>query len=95
MVTVEAFKSMHKEFADVADDVVQTHLNEAADDTDATVCGGQTDRVIRLKACHAIALSPFGAQAALADENGVTPYLKTLETLTGNLGLAHGVADDD
>lgn len=95
MVTVEQFKNMHKEFASVADDVVQTHLNEAAADTDADVCGAQTDRVIRLKTAHALAISPYGASARLVDDDGNTPYEKTLATLTENLGLAQGTTADD
>lgn len=91
-VTVEQFVAIHPEFAATATShpaMVSTALADAAAETDATVCGAETDRVIRLKAADALARSPFGQQAKLVDDEGRTPYEKSLAAVVSRLGLSY------
>ena len=91
-VTVDSFVASHPEFADVAAqhrDMVATAIADAAAETDATVCGAETDRVVRLRAADELARSPFGAQVKLVDDEGRTPYEKSLERLVQRIGLTH------
>lgn len=91
-LTVEQFVAIHPEFTAIAADhpvMVSTALAAAAAATDATVCGAETNRVVRLKAADELARSPFGQQARLVDDEGRTPYEKTLASLTGRLGLSY------
>jgi hypothetical protein len=91
-VTVEQFVAIHPEFANIAANhpaMVSTALADAAAETDATVCGAESDRVVRLKAADVLARSPFGQQAALVDDEGRTPYARSLEALVDRLGLSY------
>lgn len=91
-LTAEALVAAHPEFTAIAAShpgVVSTAIADAAAETDASVCGAETDRVVRLKACDLIARSPFGAQANLVDEDGITPYSRTLEQVVSRIGLTH------
>lgn len=91
-LTVEQFVAIHPEFADIVANhpvMVSTALADAAAATDATVCGTETDRVVRLKAADELARSPFGQQARLVDDEGRTPYEKSLSSLTERLGLSY------
>lgn len=91
-MTVEQFITSHPEFAAIAAShpgMVSTALDDATAATDATVCGAETDRVVRLKAADDLARSPFGQQAGLVDDEGRTPYEKSLEATTLRLGLGY------
>lgn len=91
-VTVEQFVAIHPEFAAIAASnpaMVSTALADAAAETDATVCGSETDKVVRLKAADGLARSPFGQQAKLVDDEGRTPYEKSLAATVNRLGLSY------
>lgn len=91
-VTVDSFVASHPEFAAIATShptMVSTAIADAVAETDSTVCGDETDRVVRLKAANELARSPFGAQAHLVDDEGRTPYERSLERLTQRIGLTH------
>lgn len=91
-VTVDSFVASHPEFREIAaahPTMVSTALADAVAETDATVCGGETDRIVRLRAADALARSPFGAQAQLVDDEGRTPYQHSLERLVQRIGLTH------
>lgn len=93
-VTVASFKLVHKEFDSIDSDVVQLHLDEAVAETDSEVCGSLTDKVVRLRAADALARNPFGQQATLVDDEGKTPYSKTLEDLLDRLGRTAGIDEE-
>lgn len=91
-VTVDSFVASHPEFREIAaahPAMVSTALADAVAETDATVCGAETDRVVRLKAADELARSPFGVQAQLVDADGNTPYNLSLERLVQRIGLTH------
>lgn len=93
-ITVEQLVAIHPEFAAIATShpvMVSTALADAAAETDATVCGVETDRVVRLKAAHALARSPYGQQAGLVDDEGRTHYERSLDALVDRIGLTHRV----
>lgn len=91
-LTVEQFTAIHPEFAAIATShpvMVQNALDEAAAETSADVCGAETNKVIRLKAADTLARSPFGQPSTLVDDEGKTPYLRSLETTVERIGLSH------
>jgi hypothetical protein len=91
-LTVEQFVAIHPEFADIAAKhpvMVSTALADAAAATDATVCGAETDRVVRLRAADELARTPFGQQAQLVDDEGRTPYQVSLSAAVDRLGLSY------
>lgn len=91
-LTVEQLVAIHPEFAAIATShptMVSTAIADAVAETDATVCGAETDRVVRLKAADALARSPFGQQAGLVDDEGRTPYEKSLTSVVQRLGASY------
>lgn len=91
-VTVDSFVARHPEFREIAaahPTMVSTAIADAVAETDATVCGAETDRVVRLRAADELARSPFGVQAKLVDDEGRTPYQLSLERLVQRIGLTH------
>ncbi len=56
-VTVDSFVASHPEFREIAaahPTMVSTALADAVAETDATVCGAETDRIVRLRAADAL-----------------------------------------
>lgn len=91
-LTPEQFVAIHPEFAAIAAKhpaMVATALVDAAAATDATVCGAETDKVVRLRAADELARSAFGQQAGLVDDEGRTPYERSLEGTVQRLGLGY------
>lgn len=90
--TVEEFVSLHPEFAKMAAThpaMVSNAIAEAVASTDAAVCGAETGRLVRLKAADDLARSPFGQQAGLVDDEGRTPYERSMTSTVERLGLLH------
>lgn len=93
-LSAATFVERHPEFAAVYAShpaVVEGAIADAIAETDATACGAETDKVVRLKAADALARSPFAQQAQLVDDEGRTPYQVTLEKTVERIGLGYRV----
>lgn len=86
-MTLDEFRAWHPEFRSAADSLVQCHLDEATLEVAADVFGAFTDKAIRLKAAHSIAMTPFGRSARLAADDGTTTYLTEYKTLSGAVSV--------
>ena len=86
-ISLADFRALHPEFDQTADAFVQAHLDEQAHYLDTTVLGNHADEVHRLRAAHAMALSPHGQAAKLVSKMGETTYgqrLREIEIILGH-----------
>lgn len=91
-LSAATFVERHPEFAAIHASnpaVVEGAIADAVAEVDSTVCGTETDKVVRLKAADALARSPFGQQAQLLDDEGKTPYQVSLEQTIQRIGLGY------
>lgn len=89
------FADRYPEFAPVVADrptYVQSKLDDAETEIDVTVWGDKAERGHGLLTAHLLAMSPYGANAALRSKDGTTSiYAPTLEELQRSVGTAYRV----
>ena len=90
-VTPTSLKAKHLEFDDseLTDAAIQSHIDDAAFFVSADVWGDAYDTGIDWKACHLLALSPFGRAMQLVADDETTVYSKQFDTLA--IAMACGV----
>ena len=87
MLDITAFRARYPEFSSVLDPTVQAALDEAEEETDATVFGSKTDAAHGTLAAHKLQSNPRGRETRLKPQGGsdaTSTYLKErrrLETL--------------
>ncbi len=74
-MNVTDFRAWHQEFRTASDDLIQLHLDEATLEVASDVFGTFTEKAIRLKAAHSLAMTPFGRSQRLSEDDGTTVYL--------------------
>lgn len=93
-LSAATFLERHPEFASINETnpaMVTGAIADAIAEVDATACGAETDKVVRLKAADALARSPFGQQAQLVNDEGQTPYQASLEKTIERIGHGYRV----
>lgn len=81
-VSLATFVANYPEFANAPSPVAQNALNDAYSMTPAAVWPAPIlDQAAQLRAAQALALSPFGRNMALANEEGKTVYDGRLQRL--------------
>lgn len=73
-MNLAAFRVRFPEFETAGDSFVQAALDSAALETDAKLLGGFYDEAHGLLAAHKLAMSPYGMNARLVNDDGKTTY---------------------
>ncbi len=81
-MTVDDFRAWHLEFRAASDDLIELHLEQATLEVASDVFGTFTEKAIRLKAAHSLAMTPFGRSARLVADDGTTVYSTELKAIS-------------
>lgn len=84
-VTVSSFKARFPEFNNTDSDLVQSALDEALLQVNATVFDSKRDLGIQYLAAHILAVSPFGEPARLSDDSQSTIYYRRFQKLVNQV----------
>ncbi len=87
-----SFLARYPEFEPASKAMIEGEIADAIDNVDTSVFGTKTDQAVRLKAAHALALSPFGQQARLVSKSGATTYGKQFDALVRSVTPGFRVA---
>ncbi len=86
-MTVDEFRAWHSEFRAASDDLIQLHLDEATLEVAADIFGTKTEKAIRLRAAHSMAMTPFGRSARLVQDDGTTIYWTQFKELSDQVAV--------
>jgi hypothetical protein len=82
------FRVQYPEFKTALDPFVQAFLDAAAREINPTELGEAYDNAHGLLAAHKLAISPFGKQARMVNEDGSTTYEKEYDAVLRRTVLA-------
>ncbi len=85
-VTFDSFTTSHPEFIPAGEDLIEAKVAAAVLQVDAEVWGDKVDLGVELTAAHLLAMSPFGQNARLVPEDGVTIYERQLRRMQMQVG---------
>lgn len=87
MATVSSFKAQFPEFANTDNDLVQSAIDGAALQVNATTWGNKRELGILFLAADSLARSPFGEPARLSDQVKETIYYRNFLRLRSQVTI--------
>lgn len=86
--TAAGFVADFPEFATIDSAILEREISKAAARTPADVWGNQTQERHGLRVAHALAMSPFGQDARVANKDGTTVYSTRGAEMDAGMGPA-------
>ena len=89
-MTSAELRAIAPEFAKAPEAAVAEAVAQATAYVNAALFGTDTEMAIRLRACHTLALGPYGQQARLISKDGTTTYQKQFDDLLATATAGEG-----